>query len=462
MIDFSAPNWFEVYIDYRKQHPLRFLKLSELAPELSEYEAQRFQHRSPFYAALQQSGLVYGFPVHYPFQADNGLFKKLSEINRAKLILLDVMMHARLLDQEIDVLEGEAYAQEIRQNGILMRTYYECLHKYAPHEETELLEQILFKRVRFKKSYFDFRKTGISSLLFWDLYFFLDYSRAARQPQFVEEDFFFVILNLKRALKKLTLELIAASALADYRLSQQEKRLYQHFEKSLKLLVEEEHEELRTIFEQDITLDDVEIPPLDWVGRRYLLDISLLTIHVDAEMDALEASYLQPLLEKLQLTQDDLLSSKTDLGIFLYLYGEQLHIFKGRKTGIQLLGQAVIENFLKLGYAAKMEAVETRDMANTFGRLLAAKLKINKKGELPTEQEIREAISQLKDIPRFLPFFTVVFLPVPGITEAYIFLAVTLEKLSKGTISLLPSQISKVVRGKKKQKRISKKNKKIK
>ncbi|MFN7115254.1 MAG: hypothetical protein ACK4TA_00555 [Saprospiraceae bacterium] len=450
MIDFNAPDWFDAYIEYRKLHPLRFLKLSELAPELGTYEAQRFHHPNPFYAALQQSGLVYGFPVHYPFQTTNGSFEKLSESERAKLTLLDVMMHARLLEQ---IPEDEAYAQEIEENGKLMRTYYECLHKYAPQEETELLEQILFKRVRFKKNYFDFRKTGISSLLFWDLYFFLDYSRAARQPQFEEEDFFFIILNLKRALKKTTLALIAASIRADYQLTKQEKSLYQYFDKSSRLLVEEEHEELRTFVKQGITLDDVEIPPLDWVGRRFLLDISLLTLNVDAKMDALEEAFLQPLLTKLQLNQDDLLSSKTDLGIFLYLYGEQLHIFKGRKTGIQLLGRAVIENFLKLGYAAKMEAVETRDMATTFGKLLAARLKINKNGELPSEQEIREAINQLKDIPRFLPFFTVVFLPVPGITEAYIFLAVTLEKLSKGSISLLPSQISKVVRGKKKEKK---------
>lgn len=453
MIDFSAPEWFEAYIEYRKRHPLRFLKLSELAPELSELEAQRFQHPSPFYAALQQSGLVYGFPVHYPFQTTNGLFEKLSESERAKLTLLDVMMHARLLEQ---MPENEVYAQEIEENGRLMRKYYACLHKYAPQEEAELLEQILFKRVRFKKNYFDFRKTGISSLLFWDLYFFLDYSRAARQPQFEEEDFFFVILNLKRALKKTTLELIAAAAHADAQLTKHEKTLYQHFEKSSRLLVEEEHEELHTIVKQGITLEDVEIPPLDWVGRRFLLDISLLTLNADAEMDAQEEAFLQPLLAKLQLNQDDLLSSKTDLGIFLYLYGEQLHIFKGRKAGIQLLGRAVIENFLKLGYAAKMEAVETRDMATTFGKLLAAKLKINKNGELPSEQEIRDALSQLKDLPRFLPFFTMVFLPVPGITEAYIFLAVTLEKLSKGNISLLPSQISKVVRGKKKEKKVAK------
>lgn len=451
MIDFTTPQWFDSYIQYRKAHPLHFRKVSDLAPELAEYEAQRMPSSSPLYTALQQSGLVYGFPVYYPFESKDDFFDKLSENERAKIILLDVVMHARLLDQQMPTREN--YATEIEHNGSLMQAYYERLHHYAPEEETELLEQILFQRARFKKSYFDFRNTGISSLLFWDLYFFLDYCRAATQPHFEENDFFFVILNLKRGLKKLTLQLIAATAHADYELTKQEKALQRRLEKSTKLLVEEERAELRTIFEQGIALDDLDIPPLDWVGRRFLLDISLLTIYVDAEMNALEEGFLLPLLQKLNLSQDDLLTSKADLGIFLYLYGERLHIVKGKKKGIQLLGQAVLQSFIELGYAARMEAVETRDMASTFGKLLAAKLKISKNSQLPNEQEIKQAMSQLKDLPKILPFFTMVLLPVPGITEVYIFLAVALEKLSKGGISLLPSQIRKVVRGKKKEKK---------
>jgi hypothetical protein len=218
------------------------------------------------------------------------------------------------------------------------------------------------------------------------------------------------------------------------------------------LLVEEEQASLKEIFQQEVSLEGIEMPPLDWLARRFLLDICLLSIHADAQVDALEEAFLQPLLEKLQLSSDDLLSSKADLGCFLFLHGEKLHIFRGKKTGIVLLGQVMLENFMKLGHAAKLEAVETRDMATTFGRILGKKLRLNKNGELPNEQEIKDAISQLKDIPKFLPFFTMVFLPVPGITEAYIFLAFTLEKLSKGNISLLPSQISKVVNGEKKRK----------
>ncbi len=452
MINFNTANWFNEYLHYRKRHPLQFDHVNKLTESLQESLADRFACLgNPLYAVLQRSGLIYGFPVHYPFQSNNGILDELEHSDRVKLILLDVMVHAQLLEKVLPT--GAAYELAVEQAGQLIRNYYSGIHQHTNIEVPELLEQVLFQRIHFKKNYFDFRKTGISSQLFWDLYCFLDYCKAVQNPDFQETIYFDQIIHQKIALKKLTLQLIATAAFADQRVAPQEKSLLLQFERSSKLLLEKEREDLRVIFENGIQLDQLAIPALNWMARRFLLDICLLAIHVDAEVDPLEDAFLKPLLEKLQLTTDDLLSSKADLGCFLYLHGEQLHFFKGKKTGILLLGQAVVENFVKLGYAAKMEALETRDMALTFGKLLVNKLHLSKNSELPDEQEIKAALSQLKDIPKFIPFFSVVFLPVPGITEAYILLAFSLEKLSGGMISLLPSQIRKVVKGEKVKKK---------
>jgi hypothetical protein len=451
MIDFNVPHWFDQYLDYRRAHPLQFDDGSDLAEDLNDKVQQRFTClHDPFYIALQRSGVIYGFPVHYPFQSPNGVLKKLSGRERAKLILLDLLMHARLL--RADLPTGEAYQDAIDETANLIIAYYRGLHQFGHQEEPELLERILFQRVRFKRNSFDFRKTGISSLLFWDLYFFEKFCTDCGRADFDREAYFTELIRQKKLVKKITLRLIAATAHADRDISRQEKTLHRQFERSSKMLLPEEIQTLREAFEAGVDLAAIDLPPLDWLARRFLLDICLLVVHVDAKVDALEAAFLAPLVAKLQLTNDDLLSSKADLGCFLLLYGKELHIFKGEKTGVALLGQAMMENFVKLGYAAKLEAVETKDMAITFGRVLAAKLHLNKNGELPDDQEIKEAISQLKDIPKFLPFFSMMFLPVPGITEAYIFLAFGLEKLSGGSISLLPTQIGKVVRGERKKK----------
>ena len=60
------------------------------------------------------------------------------------------------------------------------------------------------------------------------------------------------------------------------------------------------------------------------------------------------------------------------------------------------------------------EAVETRDMAALFFRMLESKLELNKRTEPPTHEEVKEAIEQLKDIGRISVFASVSLLPGGG------------------------------------------------
>lgn len=57
------------------------------------------------------------------------------------------------------------------------------------------------------------------------------------------------------------------------------------------------------------------------------------------------------------------------------------------------------------------EAAETREMAQSFFRLLEHKLNMQERQVPPTEEEVKEAIEQLKDVGRFSVFTTAVILP---------------------------------------------------
>ncbi len=57
------------------------------------------------------------------------------------------------------------------------------------------------------------------------------------------------------------------------------------------------------------------------------------------------------------------------------------------------------------------EARETREMAHAFYSLLEHKLNLHDRTEPPTEDEVKEAIEQLKDVGRFSVFTTAVILP---------------------------------------------------
>lgn len=99
-------------------------------------------------------------------------------------------------------------------------------------------------------------------------------------------------------------------------------------------------------------------------------------------------------------------------------------------------------------WAFLLEGRETKQMLHAFLREGRGRLLVSFKSRNPSPEELQQAVEQLKDIPRFLPFFIVVVVPVPGVTESYTLLAITLEKWLGDKFRLLPSAISKVIRGK--------------
>ena len=96
-----------------------------------------------------------------------------------------------------------------------------------------------------------------------------------------------------------------------------------------------------------------------------------------------------------------------------------------------------------------MESIETKNMVRTFVKQGKGQLLLSKQSEPPTEEEIRIAMEQLKDLPKFLPFFVFIAVPVPGVTESYVLLAVSLEKWMGEKFSLLPSHFRGVFKRKK-------------
>jgi hypothetical protein len=69
--------------------------------------------------------------------------------------------------------------------------------------------------------------------------------------------------------------------------------------------------------------------------------------------------------------------------------------------------QLIREGVTELGE----EADETEKMARSFFRMLEAKLDLSGRTDPPSEEEVRAAIEQLKDVGRFSIFTTLVILP---------------------------------------------------
>lgn len=90
------------------------------------------------------------------------------------------------------------------------------------------------------------------------------------------------------------------------------------------------------------------------------------------------------------------------------------------------------------------EAVETREMASSFFRLLEHKLKLSERTDPPSKEEVKAAVRQLKDVGRFSIFVTAVILPGGVIS------LIGLELLAKQygiNFSLIPSAFKKNQKG---------------
>lgn len=96
-------------------------------------------------------------------------------------------------------------------------------------------------------------------------------------------------------------------------------------------------------------------------------------------------------------------------------------------------------------WAFLLEGAETTRMVRTFLREGRGRLQPSSRSKNPSPEELREAIEQLKDLPRFLPFFVIIIVPVPGVTEGYTIIAVTLEKWLGHKFKVLPSQFRRIM-----------------
>ncbi len=100
--------------------------------------------------------------------------------------------------------------------------------------------------------------------------------------------------------------------------------------------------------------------------------------------------------------------------------------------------------------ATGTEMTETKDMAQAFFKLLSSKLDMKNRTTPPTDEEIKLAVEQLKDIGRFSVFATISIIPAGGI--GLVSLELLANKLGVKNFSLIPSAFREEFMKKKKKK----------
>lgn len=92
-----------------------------------------------------------------------------------------------------------------------------------------------------------------------------------------------------------------------------------------------------------------------------------------------------------------------------------------------------------------LESKDIKDMSHTFSILLMEKLNIKHRHDIPTPEEVKEAIKQLKDVPKIMPFCALLLMPIPFGLTSYTLIAFILHKISGGQVNILPDKFNIVV-----------------
>lgn len=84
------------------------------------------------------------------------------------------------------------------------------------------------------------------------------------------------------------------------------------------------------------------------------------------------------------------------------------------------------------------DSIGTTRMVHTYLRYGSGKLRIT--DESPSEEEMRRATTQLKDLPRLMVLVVVFLMPVPGFVGLYVFLAILTERYLGDRIRVIPTR----------------------
>lgn len=92
-----------------------------------------------------------------------------------------------------------------------------------------------------------------------------------------------------------------------------------------------------------------------------------------------------------------------------------------------------------------LEGKDYKEMISIFSILLMEKLNIKHRHDIPSSLEVKEAIKQLKDVPKIMPFCVLFLAPIPGILTSYTLLSYLIYRLSNKQINILPDRFNIVV-----------------
>jgi len=384
---------------------------------------------SYLYKEIQPTGLMYGQPS-LPKEFKTAEFRELDTAGKMKIVLLNGFIKTAIFpsddlipddpDQFLHYLSNslvEYYTKVVPNRKIRDRNFW---GKKLSNEE--MIESMLNERLDIESPdpnnfWFNFFN---HSLLFLDVFFFGEWIVRKESGTNLES-----IQSERDNMHVLLLQIMAAAAHADETLQEEEQELFNHFLASAHLPEELEKKAKQFIIEgtkiKDIHTEHIE----NWILKKYLLELAVLTIWADKVVTEEEQAFISVLAKQLGFSDDELQSSMAAIESFVITNWSDVPFIQEKNTF-----STISDGFIhRISVVAKKNQGRIAKEIKESEELM--QLLIKSTHESLTEDEKIKVRAQLIDILKVLPTFVLIALP-----GSFLTLPLLLKVLPK---SVLPS-----------------------
>lgn len=359
---------------------------------------QEFQHH-----VLVQSGIVFGFPSDLIF-AKSIDQSKWTQDEKLTVVLFESLLYTYLRcrpkNKSKDVSElktnftTELYAFYKKHK---VQSLSALLGYFFKESQEEKVERILAKRTEVPKQLT--RTTSWMSYLnnafvYLDVLLFEEFLITDHNPRFDYQE-----------MAMLSLAVISLSAYSDGEIEEKEKTMFNAFLISADL-DGDEREIAKMRFKNGVSLNELTPDIIDsWNFKRYLLDLSSLTIYSNHDAIAAEKVFLQELYTWLELTENDLNEAQFMAQQFVLANNKRIS-FLHDASSIELMADNVSKRWIKiLGRNKDKLATELKQ-----SKELVFLIKKSATTELSPEEK-EKVKTQFLDLAKSMPALAIFLLP---------------------------------------------------
>lgn len=423
-MNFSRSGWLEKYIDFREKNPFPSVLPSE-GIKMIEGSGVHNDLEQAIYYFLQPTGLLYGGLVGLPFpEVEHPSSKYFDSLDRVFFIFLESLYACLVADRHflldkfieeedrflpaVDLALAYFLGRPLPPHEPAQRRWFGLLSRGGGRREYRLFEREIRQRITHGSRLYYRPEFSFNGFLFLDLYHCLMWQR----DSLVDPDNAVEILQtLKRQGEEqrvALLNLIICAAATDGVIHPVERRIVEHFLKSSRL-PKATLTEFRRRLVEPIRLDEIVIPEMPWLIRRFFLELILMIFLADRSVSNEEREFLMQMVGRLDLWSEELSQSQSAMELFLLSHEDKLPYFNVRSSIGSLRSRLQEKATLAVRKNLDRIVIEIKETGELYSLLIKAT-----KSKLSPEEK-RKVQAQLMDILKTIPALAIFALPGGGI-----------------------------------------------